>query len=62
MESNDKRGEALEAFVMDLLLSSPLLRPGREHETARSYQDKAAVSHPEVARVLREAADRLLHG
>ncbi|MDQ7262515.1 hypothetical protein NM680_11985 [Paracoccus sp. PS-1] len=62
MKGDDKRGEALRAFLMDLLLSSPLLRPGREHETARSYQDKAADSHPEVASVLREAANRLLHG
>ncbi|WP_323008458.1 hypothetical protein [Paracoccus sp. (in: a-proteobacteria)] len=62
MVVDDKRADALRAFLMDLLLSSPLLRPGREHETARAYQDKAAVSHPEVASILHEAADRLLHG
>lgn len=62
MMANDGRDAALRAFLMDLLLSQPLLRPGREHETARAYQDRAAVVHPEVAVVLREAAYRILNG
>lgn len=62
MKADDGREDAMRAFLMDLLLSTPLLRPGREHETARSYQDKAAVVHPEVAGILREAAYRILNG
>ncbi len=62
MAAQDGDRDALRAFLMDLLLSTPLLRPGREHETARSYQDKAAVVHPEVASILREAAYRILNG
>ncbi|MCV2445834.1 MULTISPECIES: hypothetical protein [Paracoccus] len=62
MKAEDGDRDAMRAFLMDLLLSTPLLRPGREHETARAYQDRAAVVHPEVAGVLREAAHRLLHG
>lgn len=54
--------DALRAALLELLLRPPLVRPGREHETARAYQDKAAVSHPEVAIVLRDAAERLLRG
>lgn len=62
MAAQDGDREAMRAFLMDLLLSAPLLRPGREHETARAYQDRAKVVHPEVAGVLREAAYRILNG
>lgn len=57
-----RSGQALRAFTLDMLLKPPMVLPGREHEAARAYQDTAAVSHPEVSAVLKEAALRLLEG